>query len=175
MALTQDFSTSQTLGESSKITLTDGSTGTDAAVVSRRISLIDKDGEYLVKEGTTTDYEVWADFPTTTTIELDVLDGQDRALNVRVDWVNSGGTVLYTKTTLSQFSLYAKTYYLNLIKSQQAVEKLKDSGNYYLNLIKLEASIKQAADAVTLLQDIHSAQGALNRAKKLIDNPQNFF
>jgi hypothetical protein len=174
MPLTVSFTVSQTLGLPNKITLTDTSTGTDVAVVSRRVTFTDKDGKTYVQSGTATTYEVWGGFPGTTTISLDVLD-RDRALYVRVEWVNSGGTVLYTSTLLRQLPLYAKTYYLNLIKAMQAVEKLKDSANFYYHLINLETSLKQASDAVDLLNDIHSAQAALNRAKKLIDNPSYFF
>ena len=174
MPLTQNFTTSQTLGESSIITITDTSTGTDAAVVSRRVTLTDYHGTTYVEEGTTTTYEEWTNFPGTTTIDLDVLL-QDRALNVKVDWVNSGGTVLYTKTLLQDYTLYAKTYYLNSIKAQSANNKLKTHANFYMNLIKLLVSIKEADDSVTLLADITSSQAALNRAKEIVDNPSYLY
>jgi hypothetical protein len=71
--------------------------------------------------------------------------------------------------------LYAKQFYVGLIKSQSSNDKLKSFGNYYQNLIKLLVSIKEAEDSITLLDDISSSQAALNRAKKLIDSPYNFY
>jgi hypothetical protein len=178
MAISPAFSTSQVLGDSSEIVITDESTGSDVAVVSRRIYLTDNKGLYYDEDnltGTTTAvYEEWADFPGTTTKTLDVL-AQDRTFNVRVDWVNSGGTVLYTLTKIQSFRLYAKTYYLNSIKAQSSNNNLKNNANFYINLIKLLVSIKEAEDSVDLLQDISSSQSALNRAKKIVDNPSYLF
>lgn len=174
MALSQLFSTSQTIGFPSKIILTDESTGTDGAVVKRRVYITDKDGNYIVEVGTTTDYEAWADFPSTTTITLDLLTS-DKAVNVRVDWLDTNNAVLYTLTLLRDFTLYSKEYYLSLIKAQSSNPKLKDSANYYQNLIKLMVSIKEADDSILLLSDISSSQAALNRANTLISSPSNFF
>ena len=176
MALSVNFTTSQTLGLSTKITLADTTTGTDSPllVVSRRVYLTDKDGETYVEDGTTTAYEVWDGYPGTTTITLDVLT-QDRALNVRVDWVDSGGVALYTKTILQDYTLYAKTLYINSIKAQSSNNSLKNHANFYYNIIKLLVSIKEADDSVTLLDDISSSQAALNRAKKIVDSPSYFY
>lgn len=174
MAIVQNFSSSQVLGQSSQLTLTDTSTGTDVLVTGRRVYLQKKDGTYLTETGTTTDYEVWADFPATTTITLDLLD-KDYALNVRVDWVNVSGVTLYTKTTLTLFPLWAKTYFIFLVKAQSSNKKLIDLANFYFNEIRLLCSIKEAIDAVELASDIDSAQSAIDRAKTLIDNPSNFF
>ena len=176
MAIVQGFTTSQTLGEPDKINLTDTSTGTDAAVVSRRVYITDKDGIYYTEDGTsaTSAYEEWANFPSTTTLTLDILT-QDRAFNIRVDWINVSGTVLYTEPELQDYTLYAKTYYINSIKSQSSNNQLKNHANFYINLIKLLVSIKEADDSVLLLSDISSSQAALNRAKKLVDNPSYFY
>ena len=175
MPLTQSFTTSQTLGESDKINLTDTSTGTDVAVVSRRVTFTDYNGDTFVEEGTATTYEVWDNFPGTTTITLDVLAGRDRAFNVRVDWVNISGTVLYTSTVLQNYVLYAKSYFIDSIKAQSNNNKLKNHANFYLNLLRLEISIKESADAILLLDDITSSQAALNRAKQIVDNPSNLY
>lgn len=175
MPLTQSFTTSQTLGLPGKINLTDTSTGTDVAVVSRRVTFTDYNLATYVVVGTTTSYEVWSNFPGTTTKTLDVLNGSDRALNVRVDWINVSGTVLYTYTLLQSYTLYAKTYFLNSIKAQSSNNKLKAHANFYLNLIKLLVSIKEADDAVTLLADITSSQAALTRAKTIVDNPSYLY
>lgn len=178
MAITQNFTTSQVLGESSEIVITDTSTGTDVLVLSRRVYFTDKDGLYYNEDNltgsATSVYEEWTDFPATTTITLDVLN-QDRALNVRVDWLNVSNVVLYTKTTLQDYTLSAKTVYINNIKAQSSNNSLKEHANFYYNLIRLLISIKEADDSVTLLADISSSQAALNRAKKIVDNPSYFY
>ena len=70
MALTVNFSTSQTHGSPGDIIFTDTSTGTEGSVTQRRIYIQAADGEYLVETGTSTQYEVWSGFPGTTTITL---------------------------------------------------------------------------------------------------------
>lgn len=177
MAIVQNFSASQVLGASNEILLTDTSTGADVAVVSRRVYLTDKDGNYYTEgttPSTTVAYSTWGNFPGTTTLILDVLTA-DKCLNVRVDWVNVSGTVLYTKTTLTLFYLYARTYRIFLVKSQSSNTKLPDRANFYYNSIRLNCSIQEAITSVEDMSDIASAQAALIRAKKLIDNPSYFY
>lgn len=174
MALTVNFTTSQVYGSPSQIVFADTSTGTDAAVVSRKIYMTDESGDPVVVSGTTTSYELWSGFPGTTGITLAALI-KDMALNIRVDWVNISGTVLYTKTVLTHFPVYAKDYYIFLIKAQSSNRKLKTHANFYPNLIKLIVEIKVAYDSIALIYDISSCQAALDRAKELIDNPANFF
>lgn len=174
MAIVQNFTSSQVLGSPNEIVLTDTSTGTDVAVVSRRVTLTDKNGDTYVETGTTTTYEVWANFPGTTTITLDVLSS-DKALNVKVDWVDVSGNVLYTKTVLTLFYLYAREYRIFLVKSQSSRKGLVDLANFYYNSIRLNCSIKEAIVSIEDMDDISSAQSALDRAKKLINNPSYFF
>lgn len=173
--ITPNFTRAQTYGEPSEINLVDTSTGVDSqSITKRRVYITDKDGNYIVESGTTTDYEDWNGYPGTTTITLDLFS-YDRCVNIRVDWLDASNVVQQTKTILSPFTLYAITYYIFLCKAQSSNEKLRDSANFYQNYIKLLVSIKEANDAVTLLSDISSSQAALNRARKLIDNPSNFF
>lgn len=175
MALTPSFTSSQTLGAPNLITLTDTSTGTDLSVVSRRVTFTDFQGDNYVEEGTTTSYEVWADFPSTTTITLDILT-RDRALRIKVDWVDVNGNVVNTETVLTNCNKYALDFYVNtLIKSQSSRRTLIDHANFYNNEIRLLCSLREAKDAVELIADIASAQGALDRAHKIINSPSNFF
>ncbi len=172
MALSPNFSTSQTYGYPSRINFEDTSTGSDVTIVERRIFLQDNAGNYIVENGTTTNYEVWpiADL----TITLDVLL-KDYALNIRVDWVDINGDVVETLTVLTVFVLYAITYYINLTKYMSANNKLKDNANFFIKFVSLLCYIKQAQDAVTLMNDISSSQRALTQAKELIDAPNNFY
>jgi hypothetical protein len=170
--LSENFTATQALGYPSQIIFTDTSTGSDGAIAARRIEIVDSDGNYIVEEGTTTNYEVWPYADATITLDLLTID---RAVYVTVYWVNSGGATLYDKTELTVFRLYSITYYIYLIKSQSSNTKLKDNANFYQNEIKLLCSLQEAYDAVYYAGDIKSSQAALTRAKTLVDNPANFF
>lgn len=172
MPLSENFTAEQALGSPSEIIFTDTSTGTDGTITSRRILLLDSNGDYIVEEGTTTNYEVW-DYADST-ITLDVLD-IDMALYITVQWLNSSDVVVYSKTELTVFRLYSITYYIYLIKTQSSNIKLRENANFYLNEIKLLASLQEAYDAVFYAGDILSSQAALTRAKSLVDNPSYFF
>jgi len=172
MAIVENFTATQALGFPSQIAFTDTSTGSDGAIASRRIYLVDYSGNYIVEDGTSTDYEVWA--YADATITLDLLE-IDMALYITVQWLNSGGGVLYEKTELTLFRLYSITYYIYLIKTQSSNIKLRENANFYLNEIRLLCSMQEAYDAVYYAGDIASAQAALTRAKQLVDNPSYFF
>ena len=172
MPLSENFTATQALGYPSQIIFTDTSTGSDGDIAARRIEVVDSNGDYIVEEGTTTDYEVWPYADATITLDLLTID---RAVYITVYWVNSGGATLYEKTELTVFRLYSITYYIYLIKSQSSNVKLKDNANFYQNEIKLLCSLQEAYDSVYYAGDIKSSQAALTRAKSLVDNPANFF
>ena len=90
LALTVNFSTSQTPGSPGDIIFTDTSTGSDGSVTQRRIYIQSAAGEYLVEPNTSTQYEVWSGFPGTTTITLEDILEQDTAERVVVQWLDSG-------------------------------------------------------------------------------------
>lgn len=172
MPLTPNFTTSQSLGYPSKINLTDNSTGSDGAVASRRIYPTDFAGTSIVSDGNTNSYEPWALSDTSTTI--DILN-YDMALFIKVDWLDSGNSVLYTKTIPNVYRLYAITQYINLLKAQSGNSSLINRANFYQNLTKLLCSLKQAYDAIYYAGDVASAQRALNVCKELINNKSYFY
>lgn len=174
MPLSVAISTSQIYGSPSLITFNDDSTGSDGSVAARRIYLTDENGDDIVEEGITTAYNLWSGFPATTSITLDLFL-RDTAFSGRVDWVDSGGTVLYTIPVLSHSPMYAKDYYIFLIKSQQSNRKLKDHANFWPNTLRLIGEIKFAYDSLNLMSDVSACQSSLDRAAELINNPANFF
>ena len=91
MPLTPNFSTEQTIGFPSIVTITDDSTGSDVAVTQRRVYLVDSEGEYVVPDGTTTDYVEW-DYAETT-LDIDCLTA-DSALDITVHWLDVSNVVL---------------------------------------------------------------------------------
>jgi hypothetical protein len=172
MALTPLFTSSQTVGLPNIITITDTSTGSDVLVTQRRVYLIKQDGTYLVPVGTTTSYIVW-DYADVS-IDIDALD-KDYCLNVKVDWLNVSNAVLYTKTSLTLFSLYNKTFYYSLTQFQAANFAVTQDTNYYNNKAKLWTFIISAENAVSIGGDIGNSQLAIDSATHLTDNENLFF
>lgn len=171
MAFVQAFTTSQNTGSPSVLTITDTSTGVDLTITQRRVYLIRSDDTYLVPTGTTTDYIAWA--LVDTSININVLD-VDYALNIRVDWLNVSNVAVYTLTTLTNFDLYANRFFYELNQFETSDTKIKDENNYYNNMAKLLCAINQSENA-TIFGDIFSAQKALDRAARLVNNPQLFY
>ncbi len=178
MALTQDFDTSQVIGSPSVIVLEDTSTGTDAAVTTRRIYITDSEGNYVVPSGTTTDYVV---FPVVSligdTIDIDCLDF-DMAVSITVQWLNVSGTVLYSKTHLKRFTLYNETFYYSLTQAQattnQPFNLIHDTA-YYSHKLALRVEIDNGNNAVDLADDILTAQECYDRATLMVTNENQYF
>ena len=175
MPLTPNFSTSQAVGEPSVITVTDTSTGSDAAIASRRVYLVDYEGNYVVASGTTTAYTPWP--LAQTSIDIDCLT-EDMALSVVVTWNDAGGVQLYTKTVLTGFTLYNETFYYSLTQGQAAVSNpsyiLQDNG-YFDNKSRLRTLIDSGDQAIALGGDITSAQECYDLATFMVTNQNNYF
>lgn len=171
MAISANFTASQTIGSPSIINLEDTSTGSDASISARRIYLRKYDGNYLVPSGTSTSYIEWPYADSTT--EVDVLD-KDYALEITIAWVNSVGANLYTKTTLYVFTLYSEEFYYGLTQDQAGAINIVQDANYYRNKMILRVEIDSANQAVSLGSDQAAAQWCLERAKQMIDN-ENFY
>ena len=137
MPFVPNFTTSQQAGLPSNVIITDASTGSDVAIVARRVYLVNYAGEYVVASGTTTNYTPWP--LAQSSISIDCLT-QDTALTVTVDYVDAGGVALYTKTILAGFVLYNMTFYYSLTQGQAAVANpsyILQDNNYFNNISKL--------------------------------------
>ena len=172
MPLTPNFTASQFSGTPSVITLSDTSTGSDVAITSRRVYLLQANGTFLVPAGTTTDYVVWE--LVDTSIDLDVLS-QDSALSITVQWMSSTNTIVTSKTISFAFTAYNETFYYGLTESQVANSNLSASTNWYQTKLVLRVEIDSADQAITFASDIYSAQAALNRATYISTNQALFF
>lgn len=175
MPLVPNFTTSQQAGLPSNVIITDASTGSDVAIVSRRVFLVNYAGEYLVADGTTTNYTVWP--LAQSSISIDCLD-QDTAVQITVNWVNSAGVTLYTKTSLAGFTLYNETFYYSLTQGQAAISQpsyiLQDT-TYFSNKSKLRVLIDSGNQAVTLGYDITTAQICYDLATDMVSNQNYLF
>lgn len=176
MALTPNFTATQSIGLPSVVILTDTSTGSDGAITQRRAFLQTASATYLVPTGTTTNYVQWA--YSAPSIQIDALP-QDEALYVTVQWLNVSNAVLYTKTYLYAFTLNQMQFLLNLslaqVSSGLTVQNIASSGNYFSSKIQLISEIESANNAVEIGNNIYAAQAAIDRGTYLINNPNLFY
>jgi hypothetical protein len=172
MSFTQNFSVAQTALNPSLVIANDISTGVDAAIAQRRIYFKNSQGEYVVPVGTTTDYVEWV--LVNNPINVDLLT-KDQALEVRVDWLSAGGTVLYTLTQKYCFSQYNKQFLYYLIQLQSLTFNVIQDTNYWGNVALLWTNIIGAINAVEIADDIYSSQVCLDRATFLASNQEKFF
>jgi hypothetical protein len=177
MAITPNFSSSQLVGQPTIARLTDTSTGSDAAISQRRVYFVQADGTYLTSSGNTNDYETWAFTALTDAKSFDLLQ-VDSAINVTVQWLNSSNVVLYSKTILCGYTLNNETFYYSLTQGQIMQGNppiLVQDTQYYANKGILRVEIDSGNQAISLGDDIVSAQDCYNRATYMVTNQSKFF
>ena len=172
MPLVPNFTIGSILGLPSAILLTDTSTGSDAAIASRNVFLITNNQVYLVPSGTTTNYTVWAIVNATS--QISALD-KDYALQVTVNWVNSSGVTLYTKTILTNFNNYNSAFEYSLVFDESSGLASLNSANWLSSRMALRLAIDDSNNAITLGGNIAIAQSADDRGTWLRKNKNTFY
>lgn len=173
MALTPNFSSSESLSSNDLVTFTDTSTGTDLGLTSRKIFVRLANGNWLTTAGesTTSASETWA--IADTTIVLSLLT-QSTTANVTVQWL-TGTTVTYTKTILMEWDLYDCLFLYGLLSAQTSSPAKTDTQGYWPNSFQMITNLFQSEQAVELMDDLYSSQGALDRNQYFINNENLFF
>ena len=179
MAITVSFTTSQTIGDNAGLNIVNTSTGSDAAASTRRIYLVNSQGQYVTENGTT-DAVAYTTWPIAdgNSISLDVLTNMT-ALNITLMYVNSGGTSIAQATELCGFTLYGESFMYSLTQAQAQQSTppptiLQDS-NYYMQKVMLRVNIDSGNNAITYGDDIVSAQNCYNLGNYQIENESLFF
>lgn len=174
MSFTPAIVVSQSAGTPENITVQDTSTGSDVAIVKRRLFLLQADGTYLVPNGTTTDYIEWA--LATNPITENLLT-QDIALEITVQWLDVSNTVLYTYTNTYGLDAFGNNFFYGLTDGQVPITNpyLELSSNYYLNKVQFYCYLTSAQQAITWAGDIYKAQIAYDLDQAMIDNSNYYF
>jgi len=170
-----DFTTSQTLGVPTSINFVDTSTGELGDIVSRRIYMLNSSNEYMVQEGTTTDYEVWEE--PDLTITLDVLN-KDYALFITVQWIDDTfptPIVIATKSYTLGFTLYNETFDYQLTQVLSGNPLVINDNKFFANKSDLRVNIDSGNQAITFATDLFAAQQCYDRATNLRLNSPYFF
>lgn len=173
MAYSPAFTVAQSVDSPEDVTFEDTSTGSDAAIASRRIYITDRSGDYVVPSGVATDYNAWALGINPITIS-DLLT-QDLAVTVRVDWLDSGGTVLYSSTEKFCLREFNKQFFISLIQYQASNRDIVSGVNYFSSLAKYWALIEGADTMITDAADIAGSQACLDRATNMMNNESVYF
>lgn len=165
---TPNFTVTQNSGTPSYLNYVDTSVDL-VGVASRRIYMLQSDGTYLVPSGVTTNYVEWS--IASASISLDVLS-QDTALSIKVDWLNSGNNVLYTKTIAYGFNAFGETFYYGLTQNEVPITNpnVALSTNYFQNKMLLRVYLDSAAQAISFASDIYAAQVNYDLETNLIAN-----
>jgi hypothetical protein len=165
---TPNFTVTQNSGTPSYLNYVDTSVDL-VGVASRRIYMLQADGTYLVPSGTTTDYVEWS--IASASISFNVLS-QDTALSIKVDWLDSGNNVLYTKTIAYGFNAYGETFFYGLTQNEVPITNpnVALSTNYFQNKMLLRVYLDSASQAISFASDIYAAQIAYDSETFLIQN-----
>jgi len=173
MALTPNFSSSESLSTLANITFLDTSTGAYLTITTRRIyvRLANENWLTTASESTTSAYESWSYADSSITLGLLT---ESTTANVTVEWY-AGATLTYTKTILTIWDLYDYVFAFELIQSQTATPGIIQDDNYYQNFFKFITNLWSAEAAVTYGDDLYSSQSALNVNQNMINNESNYF
>lgn len=174
MPLTVSFTAASVSGSPSDIIFTDTSTGTDSAVVSRRIYVSDANNNFIVETGTSTEYEIWA-LPLIDTITLDLLE-VDMAVKIVVQWLNVSNVVLYDYTVSAEgFTEYNEEFLYQQTQLMQANPALINDNRFWLSYSKMRSLIDAGNKAIDQASDLYSAQQCYTAATEMRDNAQYLF
>lgn len=168
MPLTPSF-TIQSTSNQAALLLTDTSTGSDGAITDRKILLYNSAGNQI--PGSPFDWPIANPSITITPLTADI------ALNAQVNWNNSGGTPLYTKSQLFTATQYAEQFYYSLTQQQAATTNLNILTDfpYFTNKSMLRTLIDSAVQAISVGADIFSAQFCISLYQQLLNNPNLYF
>lgn len=164
MALTPNFAISQTFGLPSIITLQDTSTGSDPAIVTRRVYLRKDDNTFLTPVGTSTEYISWP--YASSSISIDALD-KDYGLDVVVQWLDNSSAVLYDKVILAGLTLYNKTYSYQLTQMLSGNPLLINDDGFFERKATVREAIESGNEALELAADIFGAQQCYDYATQI--------
>jgi hypothetical protein len=169
---TPAFSTEQPVGDPSVVTITDDSTGSDAAITQRRVYLQKYDESYLVPDDTDTDYIEWA--WADDSIEIDALD-KDYALLVIIQWLDASNVVLYTASERIGFTQYNEEFDYQLTQLQSGNPVLISDGRFFELKSLLRTEIDSGNQAISLVVDLYGAQLCYDAATAIREKASTLF
>lgn len=149
-----------------QILVTDTSTGSDVAITDRVITIFDPSNNIFFT----------VDFPLSAGSSINMAPfTADKAVNVTINWNNSGGASIYNYSVLYAYTQYAEAYFYQLTQQQQANPAFLNDQQYFQNKSKLRTLIDSAVQAVSIGKDIFSANISISLYQILLNNPNLYF
>lgn len=171
MPLSPAFTVSQSGLTPNSLTVTDVSTGSNVAIVARRVYVQDAFGNYLTGNGSV-NYTAWA--LVDTSITLAILT-EDIGANIRVDWIDVNGSSVDTLNNNYPLPEFNQQFTYYLIQQQADTPSIYQDNNYKGNLSELWVNIVAGINAVTYGNDIAACQACFSRATYMRLNENLFF
>lgn len=171
MPLSPSIAVSQSGLTPQSFTVIDDSTGSDVAIVGRRIYVQNAFGVYLTGDGTV-NYTNWALINVSITLSFLT---EDIGANITTDWVDSGGNVLYMYNTNYPLSEIGKQFFYYLLQLQGLKPGVYMDTNYAMNLAMYWVNIIAGDHAVTFGNDISAAQNCYSRETEMRLKQNDFF
>ena len=168
------FNGAFTIAETSNlgtIVLTDTSTGADAGLTGRTISIFRADGTAF------TDPIPWP--LAQSSITLDDIFNKDIAVNIRVDWGTTTNPVdpasTYTANEVYAYTDFGEYFLYNLTQLLMSKPDTIQADDFYKNMFKVRTDIDNAHNCIDFASDQKQAQQCLDRVQNMIDNQNTFF
>lgn len=174
MPIIPAITVSQSALTPANVTLVDGSSGSDPAIASRRVSFETAYGTYLTEAGTftTITYETWSYANASDT--WDILD-EDMALFIKVEWLNAGGGVLYTFNDYYPLIKFNKNFAVYLGQQQALSHGIIQDSNYMSNWANFWSYITQSIVMIEEAADISNSQNLMNKATEMRLDQSKYF
>lgn len=173
MSFSPSFTVSQSAAAPATVVFTDDSSGSDGAIVSRRIYVTDQSGSAVVPSGTSTAYISW--ILATNPLSVSNLLTQDTAVDVLVQWLDSGNNVLYSSEDTFCLEDFGKQFFIYLFQQQALAPNIVQDSNYFGNLCQFWINLIGANTMITEAEDLSSSQNCLNRETYMAANQNLYF
>lgn len=165
LSFSPSFTTSQVLGSPANIVFGDSSTGSDGAIVGRRIYLQLSNGTFLVLAGNTNQYTNWA--LASNPFTLSNILTQDEAIFCTIEWVDVNGNVLYVSPQTVGYTLFNETADYKLTQAMAGNPPLMNDNDWFENKSLLRTYIDSGNNAISFAADIFNAQLCYDAATAL--------
>lgn len=147
--------------------VTDTSTGSDVAIIDRKIIFTQTDTTSLGASP--------YDFPVPgASITVSPLT-QDAALTITMNWLDVDGSVLYTTSIIQTFNQYGLQFLEGLTQDQIADPSIRNDQNFMPNKFEVFTEIQSAINALTVGQSVSAAQSCILRYNAIIANQNKYF
>lgn len=168
------FSVNQVIGSPQSIVVNDISTGTDSGIISRRLSILNAYGDYMVPTGNSDPRWIsWGLVNPSITVTIPF--SQDYATFIVVQWLDVSGNVLYSSQDLTDQTLYGEQLAFKLCQMLAGNPNIAKDTNFLMNSFQLRLLIDNSECAVSIGNNIYDAQTNLNIEQGLITDQNLYF